>query len=713
MRRGSVTAARRVRVSSVAVAAIVVAATVSAQMRGDRAMTPPIAIAHEALIYLLPLTFLLVLSGLLAWRAETGRERFTWVGMTLTFGSLLAAEVIFSGYELFGHPDGPPSDHPVILLYLIAILSFASVIIRITRSAATSPWRHVRRLVDAAAGVWALIPVCYWLWTMPLLSPIPGARPADAVLAALYPVIGLFMLGSTVIVVGDRSPRLLTRWEWLFIVSLWVFAGSLFTYPHWRYLVLTTAGPAPLWYSELLAVGFVVFGMSLADRLATTRPSQLLDGFGSLPPALPRWMTRLYPIAVTGVLVWTGFTAIRYGRTEWGVPLVTMSVVLSVLLTARSSLTALEAAAYQRIARTDPETGARIRSMFDAEMTDAILVARDSHTPLTLVIMDCATDPRVDTVLAHFADPASMRTALDAARNAFGIETCYHVGSYRFAFILESTTGGQAQEAAREVLWRVAAGTHRGTSPDIAFGIVEVPDTDADLATMVGAAHDAADDARSLDEPIVVHEARASQSAEPPAEERQPNRAVRDALVSLAHAVDARDPFSGEHSANVSDLARGLSQILGYTDSEIAVISFAALVHDIGKVGVADEILFTGSRLTPQEYERMHEHPVLGARILGSAHLDEEVLAIVRHHHENWDGSGYPDGLAGDEIPRGARVVAVCDVFEAMTSPLPWRDALSAEAAIAQIEASLGTRFDPEIGGAFIRMIGGLGSVRR
>jgi len=176
----------------------------------------------------------------------------------------------------------------------------------------------------------------------------------------------------------------------------------------------------------------------------------------------------------------------------------------------------------------------------------------------------------------------------------------------------------------------------------------------------------------------------------------------------LAQAVDARDPYTKDHSVNVSELTTALSQVLGLPDADVQVIALASLIHDVGKVGVSDDVLLAGDNLSDSDREAMRAHPVLGERILSPARVDS-VLPIVRHHHERWNGSGYPDGLEGSAIPEGARILAVCDAFESMTSARSWRRALTTHDALRVIEGEAGVGYDPTIARAFVRMINALG----
>jgi HD-GYP domain-containing protein (c-di-GMP phosphodiesterase class II) len=175
-------------------------------------------------------------------------------------------------------------------------------------------------------------------------------------------------------------------------------------------------------------------------------------------------------------------------------------------------------------------------------------------------------------------------------------------------------------------------------------------------------------------------------------------------VSSLARTVEIRDYYTGNHTRRVTDYALLLADEMRVLPAERYQLQIGTPLHDIGKIGIDDAVLRKPDRLTVAEFEHMKLHTVKGAAILESINALSPMIPIVRHHHERWDGSGYPDGLHSERIVRTARIVAVADAFDAMTSDRPYRRAMTADQAFAELVAKAGTHFDPACVQAFLRM---------
>jgi putative nucleotidyltransferase with HDIG domain len=172
----------------------------------------------------------------------------------------------------------------------------------------------------------------------------------------------------------------------------------------------------------------------------------------------------------------------------------------------------------------------------------------------------------------------------------------------------------------------------------------------------------------------------------------------------LARAVDAKDPSTRQHSERVSEVAKVLAGALGWTADDASALRDAGLVHDVGKIAVPDAILFKPDRLTSEEFRRVRAHAALGAEIVADV-LSGAQVAWVRGHHERWDGAGYPDGLAGEGIPEGARILTLADAWDVMTSARPYGVPLSREDALTECRRCSGAQFWPEAVEALERLV--------
>lgn len=170
-----------------------------------------------------------------------------------------------------------------------------------------------------------------------------------------------------------------------------------------------------------------------------------------------------------------------------------------------------------------------------------------------------------------------------------------------------------------------------------------------------------------------------------------------DLIQSIVSALEARDPHTAEHSLRVGDMVERTCLLMGLPGKEATTIHMAAHVHDIGKIGMPDALLLRKSRLSVDEHVMLRDHARIGAEILGGCASLADVAGIVLHHHERWDGSGYPDGLSGDRIPLGSRIIAVCDSIDAMLGKRPYRKALSESDCRQEVLVNMGTVYDPTI----------------
>jgi len=174
-------------------------------------------------------------------------------------------------------------------------------------------------------------------------------------------------------------------------------------------------------------------------------------------------------------------------------------------------------------------------------------------------------------------------------------------------------------------------------------------------------------------------------------------KAHLDSVKVLAEAIDAKDPYTRGHSDRVRRMSLNIAQQMSFTEERLEILEYGALLHDIGKIGIKDEVLQKPGSLSPEEYRYIQEHPLIGVKIVEGIEFFKNKVPMIRHHHEYFDGNGYPDGLAGEAIPLEARIITVPDAFDAMTSVRPHRRAMPLQDVLMELETGKGKQFDPKV----------------
>ena len=185
----------------------------------------------------------------------------------------------------------------------------------------------------------------------------------------------------------------------------------------------------------------------------------------------------------------------------------------------------------------------------------------------------------------------------------------------------------------------------------------------------------------------------------------QSHELLLSTVMALANTIEAKDLYTVGHSQRVSELSQRMAQRIGLPDREVEFIRLAGLLHDIGKIGISESVINKKGSLNQEEYAHIQTHPLIGERILLPVIELNGALQTVRHHHERWDGGGYPDGLHSQQIPTGARILALADAYDAMTSERPYRPALPFSVALQEVRKNAGYQFDPELSSLFVQLV--------
>jgi diguanylate cyclase (GGDEF)-like protein len=286
-------------------------------------------------------------------------------------------------------------------------------------------------------------------------------------------------------------------------------------------------------------------------------------------------------------------------------------------------------------------------------------------------------------------------------------QRAFRYGEDELVVVLSGTGGARARRAAlavRKLVSEETGGSGRFSGAAVGFAFAEAGERDPEH--VLNAALRALEDARVRGDGIAGFLVGAEAPAIPD------DTPVAETVQALVEAVEFRDPYTRGHLEAVSELARRIGRRVSLSSEEMSALVVGALLHDLGKIGIPDRILQKPGPLTLEEYEVIKQHPMLGARMLASVRELASALPVVRHHHERFDGRGYPDGLRGRNIPLIARVVSVADAFDAMLRERPYGHALSRAAALQEVESNSGSQFDPEIVRAFLEALGESGGRR-
>ncbi len=320
-----------------------------------------------------------------------------------------------------------------------------------------------------------------------------------------------------------------------------------------------------------------------------------------------------------------------------------------------------------------------------------------------LCFLDLDNFKEFNDALGHAAGDGALRETAEVIRgSARGVDIVGRWGGEEFIVLLPETDSAGALDAAERI--RAAIARHsfasaQGAHLTCSIGVAVCPGDGSDRDTLLSGADQAMYASKRLGRNQVIaasDRAAAALAADADAVHRD-GHLLFGAVEALVALVDARDRYTAAHSTEVANLCRQAALALGCDANEAHVIGLAARLHDIGKVAVPDAVLTKRGRLDSDEWELIRRHPMIGADIAGRIPALCDALPLIRGHHERFDGCGYPDGLAGDQIPLGARIISVADAFSAMITDRPYRSGIPAAHALEELQRHAGTQFDPRV----------------
>jgi diguanylate cyclase (GGDEF)-like protein len=589
---------------------------------------------------------------------HSGGQRVGWLLVALGIVAWTAGDVYWTTVLLDEDsiPVPSPSDIGYLLFPLLAFPGLLSVMRARVRDVPRLLWVDGLTAALATGAVAAAVVV-------PTVVAMADSTWSSIATNVAYPISDLILLGLVVGALPVRGWRIDGAWAFagLSIVAFWV-ADT-----HYLFAIAADTYVFPDAFDFGWAVAFVGLGAaSLQPAGRRTAAGQLGRRVAVLP--------LVFAASALGVLVYAGL----HGTTPVAVGLATASMLavgVRLALTFRENVAML--AATRREALTDALTGLGNRRALTNDLVE-LLPDATADEPLVLVLFDLDGFKHYNDCYGHPAgDDLLVRLGANLGRRVADHGRAYRMGGDEFCALL------RPRLARAEVVSAHAAAAlrERGEGFDIgsSHGFVVLPREATDPAEAL----------RLADQRMYAQKHGGRTSA---------GHQSRDVLL---RALAERNPDLGAHLSTVAELAVAVARKLGLTPAEVEQVRHAADLHDVGKVAIPDAILDKPGPLDADEWAFMRRHTIIGERIVAAAPALGDVALLVRASHERHDGGGYPDGLAGEEIPLGARIVAVCDSFDAMVADRPYRKALPATAAMEELERCAGTQFDPAVVAAF------------
>ena len=359
--------------------------------------------------------------------------------------------------------------------------------------------------------------------------------------------------------------------------------------------------------------------------------------------------------------------------------------------------------AAMELAHTDSLTALGNARAFQAELESLLHGADETGTPVSLCVLDLDEFKEINDRHGHPAGDRILTVVADSLRTE---GQAFRLGGDEFALLLPGVDEEEAFDIGSRAIKRIAHGRAADApAATVSAGVATYPGHELERSQLVRAADRALYAAKASGRNAVrTFAPGVIESAERRTAAQADRRARLNAASCLARTIEARDAYTSDHSDAVADLAARLALELELSPEEAELMRLAGRVHDLGKVAIAEDVLCKPGPLSGDERRTIETHSEIGFRMLSSLGI-EPVAVWVRHHHERWDGTGYPNGLAGEEIPIGSRILAVADAYEAMTSDRVYQDGMPEDDALAELARCANTQFDPGVVDALFALV--------
>lgn len=479
------------------------------------------------------------------------------------------------------------------------------------------------------------------------------------------------------------------------------------------------SGYAPIYNSKGQPVAIVGLDMSANDIgkiIADLRKNLALPLllFVFMPPIISLFLSTRSSKSLISMI--NAAKKIADGHYEQRIPITTKDEIgeLAGALNHMASNISERVGSAESMAIIDGLTDLYNHRYFQERLTEEVKRAGRLNRELTLLVVDIDRFAKFNEVNGHELGDAALKQIAGLTEQSVGnTGTVTRYAGEEFAVILPEISEEEAVMLAQRINMLVSSyrfnTKHNISMPiTISIGISQYPKYAKTGRDLINSSYEALHEAKHQGTGKIVSYDELSHTTQHANESTDKNRTdtiLFSAIFSLANAVDAKDQYTREHSEFVARYAVALGNEVGLSEEDTTRLSIAALLHDIGKIGIPDSILRKPGTLTDADWDYMKQHPILGANIISNIDELADIEKVILHHHERYDGSGYPDGMKGEEIPFMARIITVADTYHAMISDRPYRKGLSQDKAISELIRCRGSQFDPQLIDKFIELL--------
>lgn len=657
--------------------------------------------------YLVGLIAAVAITGYALLKA-TRTNRFFWLAVFGGTVMFLAGElywVIFDMIKGIGASPPHPSFSDItnitgyIFLY-IAVISMA----RFSRATAVAKARY---LTDTIIVI-LFATIIYWALILEPMLAKPSVNGTDMLFTVVYQLLDIGLLFGVLANLFGFKVRNWRVWE------AYIAAGVILrSVADFGYAILVVNGTYQI--NNIMAnltdiswlAGYFMFAVAGITFLSRQESLSAERAGAETLKAISKWQeVGVVAVIAIGlpfyVLLGLNSTAVyeRWGFAFTGALAIALAVLWGILVIQENSQLMSNSV-------VDQISGLYNADFFRDRLRAELSRAKTFTEPLTLAVIDINGLEQINNVFGYPAGDQVLAAMGKYIKSNIRLsDVACRIGGDEFALIMPETEKREVLKICHAIQADLMENHNEG-DPDVilAWGIAAFPQDGGDMESLLKKADDAVYWHKFYDNTqVCMIDEEVLPAIPADADLKTEKKAYVKAVMAMAAAVDARDPFTRFHSKNVARLARALAEELGMPDETVKSIETAGLVHDVGKIGIPDRILRKPEPLSADDQVWVREHPALGERILAASTVPE-ILPWVLAHHEQWDGTGYPKGIEGEQIPYEAAILGVCDAYDAMTSDRSYRKAMTTAQALAEIDKHSGSMFHPVVAQMFVGMV--------